>query len=203
MTKELHSRRQTPRSSRPTESGFTLLEVAIVVGLTSVVALTLGNVILGTTSSVDYLMRDTRSVEEMQHMVSAIKDEIRDTGTANITIQPGTYYDTVYLQQARWNNVTSTMDHGAEDINGSWRSGWQVRYRVDVTDLKRELMPSSSVVNSSSTVATDLNVNTTGVKGFTVIKNGDLYTVRISTKETFDDGKTCQKSMQSTVRLQN
>ncbi len=203
MSNRLTAKQRMPRARARGEGGFTLVEMSIVLALTSVVALTLGNVVVGTTSSMDYLMRDSHNVEKMQDLVNRIKDEIRDTGASNITIVTGTYSDTVSLKQARWNEYSSVMDYGVEDPNGYWMTGWQVRYSVSGTNLVRDLMPSAGVVSSSELVGTKLEIGTAGLKGFTVIKNGELYTVRIATKETFNDGKTCQKTLQSTVHLQN
>lgn len=183
--------------------GLTLLEVSIVVGLTAVIGLTLGNVVIGTTRSVDYLMKDTINVEQVQDTVNTIRDEIKDTVASQVTIQPGTFSDTLYLRLGRYDDTYNTMVYGAETQTGVWLSGCQVRYEVAGTDLVRSLLPTAGVVTYSEIVARNLDIGTTGVKGFTVIKNGNLFTIRMATNKTFDDGKNYKKTMQSTVRVQN
>lgn len=204
----MHSTARAPGArggiERGRTAGMTLIEIAIVVGLTGVVALTLGNVLIGTTQTVDFLMRDSLSIEEMQDTVNQIKEEIRDSSSANVVVQTGSLSDTLFVQEGRYDDYANTMSYGVEDDSGYWQSGWRVRYSVTGTNLIRDVMPGgSTVVSSSEIVATDLDMGGGGTKGFTVIQNGDLYVVRIAINETYDDGKTCKKTLQSTVLLQN
>lgn len=188
---------------RRREAGFSLVETAIVVGLTGVVALTLGNVMLGTTNSVDYLMQDTLGVEEMQDTVNQIKEELRDSLGSSIIVGTGTYSDILDLQEGRAILGTTGMTYGAEGEDGIWRTGCRIRYYVSGTDLVRVLTPISGGPLPTQTVAQDLDIGTAGVKGFKVVKNGNLYVISLAIKKKFSDGKIAQKTLQSTVHIQN
>jgi hypothetical protein len=187
------------RLSRTT--GVSLLELSIAMGVGITLMAVLGRILIGTTNSLDYIVKDSVSVQDIEDTVTTIRDEIRDSKPSAITITTGTDNDTLTFQDSRL--VGTTMDYGTEDSSGAWQSAWSVRYRVVGTNLVREVMNSGGASVSSSTVAQSLDTATGAPKGFSVIKNGNLYTVLITINKTFSDQKTYTKTMQGTVLVTN
>ena len=188
---------------RGQEAGVTLIEVAIALALGTVLMGVLGSVLVGTTNSLDYILKDAVSVEDMDDVVNGVRDDLRKTEIGKITIQTGSINDTLIFQERTDPEDDGTYIYGAEDNSGIFQQDWSVRYTVVGTDLVRQLLNAAGAVQSSGAVAQRVDVTAGGQKGFSVIKNGSLYTVLLTVNKAFDDQKTYSKTMQSTVLVQN
>ncbi|MBI4605124.1 MAG: hypothetical protein HY721_24435 [Planctomycetes bacterium] len=174
-------------------AGFTILEAAIGFAVGITILAVLGNILIGTTNSLDYVVQDCVTVRDIQDVVDGVRTELRSSSTSVITIVSGATADTLAFQ------VSSGGLFGAQDVNGAFQQGWSIRYLVSGTDLVREVLDTSGTVQSSGVVAQRLGGATAGQKVFSVTKNGSLYVVLVRIQKTFSDSKTYTKSMQSTV----
>jgi prepilin-type N-terminal cleavage/methylation domain-containing protein len=182
------------------QKGFTLLELVVAVSLGATLFAILGNVMIGTTRSVDYIVTDMVTVQDIRDGVTGIGGELRRSAATSITIVSGSQNDTLTLQVSAANGSGSTM--GAEDQSGNFNTGWFIRYRVVGTDLIREVLNAGGLPASSHIIARHVS-DQGGVKGLAVTQNGALYTVRIQINTEFDDGNDYTKDMQSTVFVRN
>ena len=188
---------------RGRQAGVTLIELAIALALGTVLMGVLGSVLVGTTNSLDYILKDAVSVEDIDDVVNGVRDDLRKTETGKITIQTGSINDTLIFQERTDPEDDGTYAYGVEDNSGIFQQGWSARYTVVGTDLVRQLLNTAGAVQSEGVVAQRVDVTAGGQKGFSVIKNGSLYTVLLTVNKAFDDQKTYSKTMQSTVLVQN
>lgn len=178
----------------PRQHGFTLLETAIGLVLGTALMAILGRAVIGTTHSIDYVIQDCVTVRDIQDAVNGIRDELRTSSTTVITPVYGFPNDTLTFQ------MSSGGVFGAEDQNGTFQAGWSLRYFVNGTDLTRQVRDNGGAVQSSGIIAQRID---TTLKGFSVTRNGSLYVVQVRIAKTFSDGKSYQKSMQSTVLVKS
>lgn len=199
--KRMYNTHQREERQFSRAAGMSLLEVSIAMGVGVTLLSVLGSIIVGTTNSLDYIVKDSVTLQDIEDTVTSIRDEIRDSKPSAITIQTGTVNDVLTFQDS--SEVGTTLDYGMDDSTGIWQSGWSVRYRVAGTDLVREVLSTGGALVSSDIVAQSLDVVAGGQKGFSVIKNGNLYTILVTVNKTFSDQKSYTKTMQSTVRVAN
>jgi len=187
-------------SRRPPRDGFSLLELAIAVALGTTLLAVLGRVLVNTTGSIDYIVKDLVTVQDIKDTVSGIGDELRRSSAATITVTTGSLSDTLTLRVSSGTGASST--YGAEDQSGTFQTGWSIRYRAVGTDLVRDVLNTGGTVVSSGIVAQHVS-NQVGTKALSVVQNGPLYTVNLQIFKSFDDGKTYSKGMQTTVFVKN
>lgn len=188
-------------STAARESGFTLLELAIALAIGATVVSILGSVLIGSTNSLAYIMEDCVALEDIDDVVNGVRDELRESRTSSITINTGSLNDTVTLQQSQ--DGGAAMVYGADDQYGNFQTDWSIRYQVSGSDLLREVLNTSGNVQSSGIVAQGIDITDGGQKGFSVIRNGNLYVVLVTINKSFPDGNGYSKTMQSTVRVMN
>ena len=185
------------------DAGYSLIEVAIAAGLGATLLTVLGNILISTTSSMDYMVKDTITLEDIKETVNTVTSELQNSQKTSITIVPGANYDTITLQVYRDPPGVTPPSYGAEDQYGTFNTGWSIRYRVTAPNLMREVLDGGGTIRWSMNVAEDVDTSFSGQKGFAVVKNGNLYSVNLRINKTFDDQKFYRKSMGSTVFVKN
>ena len=188
---------------RGRDAGYSLLEVGIAVGLGATLLTVLGNILISTTDSMDYMVKDSITLEDIKETVNTVTSELQSSQKTSITIISGANYDTITLQVYRDPPGATPPSYGAEDQSGAFNTGWSIRYRVTAPNLLREVLDGGGTVRWSMIVAEDVDTAFGGQKGFAVVKNGNLYSVNLRIQKTFEDQNYYRKSMGSTVFVKN
>jgi len=185
----------------PSRGGFTLLELSIALAIGITLLAVLGNVLISSTNSLDYIMQDTVVLGDIKDVVNGLREELRSSTTGLITIDTSNAdYDVLTFKVSSGGTSPS---YGAVDINGNFQNGWSIRYTVSSSNLVRNVLDGGGTVQSSSIVVEDVDTRFSGQKGFWVTKTGSLYNVNIRINKTFRDSNSARKGMGSTVFVPN
>lgn len=185
------------------DAGYSLLEVAVAAGLGATLLTVLGNILVSSTASMDYMVKDAITLGDIKETVNTVTSELQNSQKTTITIVPSTNYDTLTLRVYCDPPGVTPPSYGAEDQNGTFNTGWSIRYRVTAPNLLREVLDGGGTIRWSMIVAEDVDTLSGGLKGFSVVKNGNLYSVNLRINKTFDDQNYYRKSMGSTVFVKN
>ena len=160
----------------------------------------IGSVMMSTTGSVNYIVKDSQSVTQLKGAVNRIGGELRGSAQGRIWIDgAATDYDVLKLQVLGG----TAPAYGAEDAGGTFRDGWYIRYTVSSSNLVREVLSSSGSVVSSGTAALGVDRKVGSVKGFAVTKVGALYNVLLRLRAKTPDGKDFAKEMATSFFVPN
>lgn len=188
-----------PRSSR----GISLIELMIVIALFSIIMVLLGSILLSSTRSMDYLVKDSTSDSQMKNALYQIFGELKSSNPSMVRIStadpdhdaitfqtPGPYLDGV-----QW---------GAMDDSGIWKADWSAQYLVvDGNLVRRVLDDGGQSVGSNKPIVLHVDGQRDGRKGFYLATKGPVINVGIRIWKTFSDGGSYQKEFSSSVFLRN
>ena len=189
--------RIAPRQSR---AGFTLLEVSIAVAVGGLFVLTLGQALASAAGSSESIVRQADLNAQVHRSFGALRRELRSSNPDLAEISTHADGNDIlvlktcgpYSEVFRW---------GACDNSGEWRAGWSVRFRVVEGQLVREALDlSGSVRGEPRSLARGVPPRELDEKGFSVEKDGSLFTIRISMRRTFRDGSELKRVFSTAIK---
>lgn len=193
------------RDRRPIHraQGFTLIEVAVALAILAIIAVVFGEVVISSTTSMDYLVTDNTSDMEIKRSLNTILNELRLSSNAVITLDTSdANFDTITFQTP--DAYGSSVDWGASDSTGAWNANWSVRYTVANGRLVRRVLNAlNNQVGSDEILARGIDSANGAVKGFQVTQNGPVVNVLIRVRKTPFDGKAYEKQMSTSIFLKN
>jgi prepilin-type N-terminal cleavage/methylation domain-containing protein len=192
--------RPTP-ARRP--AGFTLLELLMALAIASVLMVVVGNILISSTRSVDSMVVDSVSDQEIRQSLNRMLDEMQMTSTSRLAINSlGTDHDSITFQTP--SSYAGAVTWGAKDAAGTWHADWTVRYTVVNGQLVRQVLNSGgSTVGASAVLARGIDGLSSGTKGFRVGLVGPVASAALRVRKQFRDGKVYTKEFSSSVYLKN
>ena len=189
---------------RPGTNGFTLVEVVVATTVAMVLMVVLGNILLSSTRSVDYVVTDSILDQELKRGLNRMFGEIQSASPSTISII-GTDPDhdaVVFQVPAPWDG--SSVRWGAVDDMNVFHEGWRVRYQVTKGDLMRCLLGTTGLTAGAETlVLRRIDSARDGRKGFAVSRVDDLVTISVRSGREFRDGVRHEKEFTSSIGLLN
>jgi prepilin-type N-terminal cleavage/methylation domain-containing protein len=189
---------------RPTgSSGFTMIEMATALSIAAIVMVIVGNILISSTHSVDYVMTDTTADQEMKRGISRLLGDLRTASPSVVTIATSDAdHDSIAFQTP--GTYDGSVTWGAKAPNGAWQAGWSLRYTVVAGTLVRRVLDAGGVqVGSDELLVRGVDRRTSGRKGFALAINGPLVTATVRTRKTFRDSNDYSKEFSSSVFLEN
>jgi len=191
-----------------TQSGFTLIEVAIACAVASVLILLVGSLFKKSTEGLEYLTSIGQAELQMRHAIDRIVEDIQqaaiDTSVPGpypdpVTIAAGASHDTVAIQRARGADPTV---NAAENIE-------TVTYSVNAaSELVRSIAWQQAGVLYSDgprVIARHVDGLAGGQKGFAITRvvGTSLYTVSLRVAIDLNDGTHTQlkREYRTTARI--
>lgn len=177
--------------------GFTLIEVAIVAAIASILLLGIAMMVRSTNDAYSTVSEDTDANFSLREALNRMSDEMRQSNTTVIQITPGTNYDSIDLQMPV-SYAGSAVSWGAAGTQG-----WHLRYLVENGWLIRRVVDGTGTVKQTDQVLAR-NVDTLfgGQKGFSVTATGGLY--QISLRVTAQRGaRTWRRTETTSVTTRN
>ncbi len=193
------------RSTRPDRrSGWTLLETVVALAVAAVLMVVLGNILLSSTQSVDYVVTDSVMDQEMKRGLGRFFQEIQSSSTSTLSIdETDPDHDAVLFQVAApWDGTA--VRWGAIDDANVFHAGWRVRYRVVDGNLVRDFLGTTGLpAGTESLVLRRIDALLDGKKGFRVTRIDTLVTASVRSARRFRDGVRYEKEFASSVHLLN
>ena len=180
--------------------GLTLVEVAIGAALVAVIAVALGQILMATDNSIDYMTRGAATDQEIKRSMNRIADDLQLSASSAIRVTTGTYFDQLNSQRP---NPNGNGQSGAPDITGVWQQNWQTWYQVVGTDLVRRILDSSGNIAASETLVRNLDDTGTSGKGFEVSVNGPVVGLTLRLQSPRRDGAVIARELTTSVFLKN
>ncbi len=202
----MRERREQTVTSEPLVSrrgGFTLLETAMALAIASVLMVVLGNILISSTSSVDYIVVDSITDQEIKKGLNRLLDELQTSSTTVMAVDGSDAdHDSATFQTP--GAYTGTVSWGAVDVAGVWQTGWSVRYQVVGGELVRRVLNGSGTQVGANELLVRLVDNlSVGQKGFRITVTGPVVNTVIRIRKTFRDNKSYTKELSSSVFLKN
>ena len=186
------------------QRGFTLMETVVALGIAAALMVVLGNILLSSTQSVDYVVTDSIMDQEMKRGLNRLFQEIQSSSPSTISIvETNPDHDVLTFQvPAPWDGVA--VRWGATDDDDVFHEGWHVRYQVVQGDLVRGLLNTAGIpTGTESLVLRRIDASRDGQKGFRVTRVNTLITVLVRSGRQFRDGVWYGKDFTSSVHLMN
>jgi len=183
--------------------GFTLLETAMALAIASILMVVLGNILISSTNSVDTILVDSVTDQEIKKGLNRFLDEAQTSSTSVLTVDTtGADHDAVTLQTP--GPYTGTVSWGATDTAAVWQTGWSVRYLVVGGQLVRRVLNGSGTqVGADELLVRFVDNVSGGQKGFRVAVTGPVVNAVVRIRKTFRDNKSYTKEMGSSAILKN
>jgi prepilin-type N-terminal cleavage/methylation domain-containing protein len=183
--------------------GLTLLEIIVATAVMAVLMTVLGNILVCSTRSVDALVVDSVSDQEIKKGLSRLINELETSASTVVAIDSSNAsFDQVTFQTPGTYN--GAISWGATDASAAWHSLWTVRYKVSGGLLVRRVINSTgNQVGSDELLVRKVDDLSGGVKGFGVARIGQLVNITIRVRKTFQDGKDYVRQYDSSVLLKN
>jgi prepilin-type N-terminal cleavage/methylation domain-containing protein len=183
--------------------GFTLLETVIATAIGSIVLSVLAKVLVASTNSLDYLAKGAAAVQDAHRGLERLKQELRRSAPTRIDIDQAETASAVATFQTA-GPYDDGVAWGAEDNQGLWREGWHARYRVFNSDLMRESLDESLLIQGSALlVVRDVDDADPEMKGFSVVRSGRLTTLGLRVRKVHNDGSERTPEFSTAVLLRN
>jgi prepilin-type N-terminal cleavage/methylation domain-containing protein len=184
-------------------AGFTLLEVMMAMFISAILMVILGNILMSSTRSVDAVVVDSVSDQEIRRSLDRLTDELRTSSSTALTINAtGTNHDALALQTP--SSFTGSVTWGAVDNGGTWHANWTVRYEVVGGQLVRRVFDLNGIQDGADVLlARGIDNLRAGVKGFRASAVGSVVNVGLRVNKGFRDGKSYTKEYTSSVLLKN
>ncbi|MCH2367772.1 MAG: hypothetical protein MK554_11235 [Planctomycetes bacterium] len=185
---------------RQSEAGFSLLEVSVAVAVGVLCVLTLGQALSGAAGSSESIVRQADLNAQVHRSFGALRRELRSSNPDLAEISTHADGNDIlvlktcgpYSEVFRW---------GACDNSGEWRAGWSARFRVVEGQLVREALDLSGAVRGEPRpLARGVPLRELDEKGFSVEKDGSLFTISISMRRTFRDGSELRRVFSTAVK---
>ena len=192
------------RPARPRRpAGFTLIELLMAMVIAAVLMVVVGNILISSTRSVDSMVVDSVSDQEIRQSLNRMLDELQMTSASRLAINSlATSHDTITFQTP--SSYAGSVSWGAADTAGDWKAGWTVRYTVVAGQLVRQILnPSGEPVGADAVLARGVDGLSGGTKGFRVGLVGPVASVALRVRKQFRDGKVYTKEFSSSVYLKN
>jgi prepilin-type N-terminal cleavage/methylation domain-containing protein len=178
-------------SVRHRQSGFTLVEVAIVAAIAGILLIGMAMMVRSTNEAYTTVSEDTDANFSLRQALNRISDEMRQSNTSVVQITSGTDYDSIDLQ-VPVSYAGSTVSWGAAGT-----AGWHIRYLVEDGWLIRRIVDGTGTVKQTDQVlARNVDVLFGGQKGFSVTASGGLY--QITVRVTAQRGARVWRRMETT-----
>ena len=185
-------------SQRHREGGFNLIEVAIVLAILSVMVLAAMVLTRATDEAYQSTVESSNVTFQIRRALEMMTEEIRRSDSDHVTVDnSGALYDAVDLE------VPLTVSDGDVLWGASGRIGWKIRYLVEEDALIRRVVNAGGIIMEMDQVmAVNVHDDATSGKGFSVTKNGSLYTigVRVLARES---GREWTRELTTAVSLRN
>ena len=194
----------SPSAQRDRQRGFTLMETVVALGITAALMVVLGNILLSSTRSVDYVVTDSVMDQEIKRGLNRLLQEVQSSSPSTISVvETNPDHDVLVFQvPAHWDGVA--VRWGATDDDNVFHEGWQIRYQVVQGDLVRGLLGATGLpVGTESLVLRRIDPARDGQKGFRVTRVNALITVLVRSGRQFRDGVWYEKEFTSSVHLVN
>ena len=187
-------------AQRQSEAGFSLLEVCVAVAVGVLCVLTLVQALSGAAGSSESIVRQSDLIGEAQRSFIALRRDLRSSNPdlAEISTHADGNYILVLKTCGPYSEVFRS---GACDNSGEWRAGWSARFRVVEGQLVREALDLSGAVRGEPRpLARGVPLRELDEKGFSVEKDGSLFTISISMRRTFRDGSELRRVFSTAVK---
>ena len=183
--------------------GLTILEIIVATAVMTVLMTVLGNILVCSTRSVDAIVVDSVSDQEIKRGLSRLINELETSASTVVAIDSSNInFDQVTFQTPGTYN--GAISWGATDAAAAWHSLWTVRYRVSGNQLVRRVINSSgNQVGADEMLVRKLDDLSGAVKGFGVTRVGQLVNITIRVRKKFQDGKDYVRQYDSSVLLKN
>jgi hypothetical protein len=187
------------RSAVSPQAGFTVVETTIAIALGLSILAFLGTILISTTHSLDYAVKDSLTIREVNRFLHRLRVELRPSSITEVTLN--NYQldgDEVVFRQARVGS-TGVQEWGTRDGTGAWVPGGSIRYVVAGGSVVRQLLDASNALLADE-VALD-GVTTGTDKGFRVTRSGSVLQIELRTRKTLTDDREIIKSWSTAVHV--
>ncbi len=188
---------------RSRSGGFTLVEMAVVLGVACVLMIIVGNILISSSTSTEHLIAESRMDFEVKRAMKALLGDLQASAPSVSTIDPsGTDYDSITYQVP--GPFTGVRQWGAFDASHQWQPSWSVRFLVVQGNLVRRILDGSGQPRGSDEIYVRRIDNLRdGQKGFMVTRTGSLVTASIRILRTSREGHQSQKEYSSSTCMRN
>ena len=160
--------------ARPSQAGFTLVEVAIVAVLSGILLITIMILTTSTNDAYNTVREDTEANFSLRQALNQISDDLRQSSSSIISITPGVDHDSIDLQ-VPISQAGSTVNWGAAGT-----VGWHVRVLVEDGWLIRRVVDGGGIPQRTDEVlARNVDDWLEGEKGFSVVQTDQLYQITV------------------------
>ena len=170
---EVGSVKESHVSRRRREGGFNLIEVAIVLAIFSVIILAVAVITRTTDHAYQSTVESSNVTFHIRRALEMMTDEIRRSDAVHVTVDnSGAQYDAVELE------LPIAVSDGDVVWGASSRIGWKIQYLVEEGALIRRVTNAGGIIMEMDQVmAVNVHDDATTGKGFSVTRNGSLYTI--------------------------
>ncbi len=180
------------------QSGFSLIEVAIVFVIASVI---LATAMLFTRTTDDAYDTASASADVsfgIRRALEAVSFDVRRSDVDHVTIDNSDVaFDQLELQ------LPVSVESGAVVWGVSGNAGWKIRYFVDENTLiRRVVAEDGTITQMDRTIAENLDPDFAAGKGFAVSLNGTLVTLSVRLVGTRGE-RTWSRELTTSVSLRN
>lgn len=160
--------------ARPSQAGFTLIEVAIAAALSGIILITIVILTTSTNDAYNTVREDTDANFSLRQALNQVSDDLRQSSSSIIGITPGVDHDSIDLQ-VPISQAGSTVNWGAVGT-----VGWHIRILVEDGWLIRRVVDGTGIPQRTDEVlARDVDNLFEGEKGFTVTAADGLYQITL------------------------
>jgi hypothetical protein len=190
------------RNGRSRSAGLTLVEMVFVLAISGGLMVILGNILISSTNSADYVMSDSNRDFEVRRTLGWLLGELRAAGTATSIATTDPQYDAVTFQTP--GPALDTLQWGAVDAGGVWHPGWSVRYLVDRGTLFRRALDAAGAPSGEDQVfVRGIDGLRDGRKGFALSRTGSVIAATIRVNRVHADGRQFQKEYGCSIGMKN
>ena len=188
---------------RQAEAGFTILEISIAVAVGVLCVLTLGQALSSAAGSSESIVRQSELIGEAQRSFIALRRDLRSSNPDLVEISTQADGNDILVLKT-CGSYSEAFRWGACDNSGEWRAGWSARFRVVEGQLVREAVDLSGAVRGDARLlARGVPPRVLEEKGFSVEKDGSLFTIRLRMRRTFRDGNEMTRVFSTAIKSLN
>jgi len=178
--------------------GFTLIEVAIVLTILSVIVVVATMLTRATDKAYHTTTESANAGFFLRRALEGITEEVRRSDSDHLTIDHSDdAYDFLEVQ------MPLTVKEGSVSWGASSHIGWKVRFLVEDGVLIRRVVNSGGIIMEMDQVlASNIDDDWTDGKGFAVSQNGSLITMTVRVVQE-DAGGEWSRQLTTAVSLRN